>query len=89
MGLRFYLLVWLIRLPEIISKHSKRKPVMIFCCTRNSAIATAKDLAKLWTNSIPRKQPWPVGPKIPIVKNPDLKGKWSFQHNINTLANFI
>ncbi|KAH8701665.1 Sec63 Brl domain-containing protein [Talaromyces proteolyticus] len=61
------------KLPEIISKHSNRKPIMIFCCTRNSSIATAKDLAKLWTNTIPHRRPWSTGSRIPTVKNPDLK----------------
>ncbi|OKL61605.1 hypothetical protein UA08_03771 [Talaromyces atroroseus] len=61
------------KLPEIISKHSNRKPMMIFCCTRNSAISTAKELSKLWSNTIPYKRLWSAPVKIPVVKNADLK----------------
>lgn len=39
------------RLPEVIARHSSKKPIMIFCCTRNSAIATAKNLANIWASS--------------------------------------
>ncbi|KAL1988357.1 hypothetical protein VTN96DRAFT_10040 [Rasamsonia emersonii] len=61
------------KLPEIIAKHSNRKPIMIFCCTRNSAIATSKDLANLWSGTIPQKRLWRVGNKQLVVKNPDLR----------------
>ncbi|KAL1964042.1 hypothetical protein VTN77DRAFT_7588 [Rasamsonia byssochlamydoides] len=61
------------KLPEIIAKHSNRKPIMIFCCTRNSAIATSKDLANLWSETIPQRRLWSVGNKQLVVKNPDLR----------------
>ncbi|EED17429.1 DEAD/DEAH box DNA helicase (Mer3), putative [Talaromyces stipitatus ATCC 10500] len=61
------------KLPEIISKHSNRKPMMIFCCTRNSAISTAKELAKLWSNTIPQRRLWAGPVRMPAVKNTDLK----------------
>jgi ATP-dependent DNA helicase HFM1/MER3 len=49
------------RLPGVIAKHSSNKPIMIFCCTRNSAIRTAKNLGKLWaTNSQGRHWPAPT-----------------------------
>lgn len=61
------------KLPEIISKHSNKKPMMIFCCTRNSAISTAKELAKLWSNTIPQRRLWAGPVRMPVVKNTDLK----------------
>lgn len=63
------------RLPEIIAKHSKRKPLMIFCCTRNSAISTSKDLANLWSNTAAHKRLWDAGKTLPAVKNSDLRSK--------------
>jgi hypothetical protein len=61
------------RLPEIISKHTRRKPIMIFCCTRNSAITTSKELANLWAETNPPRRVWD-GPSRRIeVKNPDLR----------------
>lgn len=62
------------RLPEIITKHSNKKPMMIFCCTRNSAISTAKELSKLWSNTVPNRRMWAGPVRVPVVKNPDLKG---------------
>ncbi|KAI9811215.1 MAG: Sec63 [Pycnora praestabilis] len=47
------------KLPDIIAKHSNKKPIMIFCCTRSSAIHTAKALAKLWATKGPRDRHWP------------------------------
>ena len=46
------------KLPEVLKLHSKNKPVLIFCPTRNSSIATAKFLLKDYSmpdnnNSIP------------------------------------
>ncbi|QSS63303.1 hypothetical protein I7I51_00360 [Histoplasma capsulatum] len=60
------------RLPEVLEKHSKKKPTMIFCCTRNSAIATSKYLAKLWTSMNPPNRLW-NGPTRPVaVQNLEL-----------------
>ncbi|ODH47967.1 hypothetical protein GX48_05899 [Paracoccidioides brasiliensis] len=61
------------RLPEVIEKHSQKKPIMIFCCTRNSSIATSKYLAKLWTSTNPPNRLW-SGPTKPLgVQNPELR----------------
>ncbi|OJD22418.1 hypothetical protein ACJ73_06234 [Blastomyces percursus] len=61
------------RLPEVIEKHSKKKPIMIFCCTRNSAIATSKSLAKLWTSTNPPRRLWGGPAKHVVVQNPELR----------------
>ncbi|EER23433.1 DEAD/DEAH box helicase family protein [Coccidioides posadasii C735 delta SOWgp] len=61
------------KLPEVISKHSRRKPIMIFCCTRHSAISTSKNLAKLWTATNAPGRLWNSPKKPIIVQNQDLK----------------
>ncbi|KAI1613005.1 nucleotide-sugar transporter-domain-containing protein [Exophiala viscosa] len=53
------------RLPEIISQHGRGKPVMIFCSTRKSSIATAKALAETWSKSNPAHRLW-KGPSRPV-----------------------
>lgn len=61
------------KLPTVISTHSCRKPIMIFCCTRNSSVATAKELARLWSMMNPPARQW-KGPKTRLnVHNMDLK----------------
>ncbi|KMU87670.1 ATP-dependent DNA helicase MER3 [Coccidioides immitis H538.4] len=67
------------KLPEVISKHSRRKPIMIFCCTRHSAISTSKNLAKLWTATNAPGRLWNSPKKPIIVQNQDLKGV-AFHH---------
>ncbi|CAI7620851.1 unnamed protein product [Penicillium pancosmium] len=62
------------KLPDVIGTHSCQKPMMVFCCTRNSSVATAKDLARLWTMTNPPARLW-KGPTRHIeVHNEDLKG---------------
>ncbi|KAK5040369.1 ATP-dependent DNA helicase MER3 [Exophiala sideris] len=53
------------RLPDIISQHGHGKPVMIFCSTRKSSIATAKALAGTWSTSNPAHRLW-RGPTRPL-----------------------
>ncbi|KAJ5190289.1 uncharacterized protein N7498_009274 [Penicillium cinerascens] len=61
------------KLPDVIGMHSCQKPIMIFCCTRNSAATTAKDLARLWNITNPPSRHW-KGPGRRIeVHNEDLK----------------
>lgn len=61
------------KLPTVISTHSCRKPIMIFCCTRNSTVATAKELARLWSMMNPPARQW-KGPTARLnVHNLDLK----------------
>ncbi|KAE8148248.1 Sec63 Brl domain-containing protein [Aspergillus avenaceus] len=61
------------KLPHIIATHSCRKPMMIFCCTRNSSVATAKELARLWSMSNPPMRLWKGPTKRIEVNNADLK----------------
>ncbi|KAL4798557.1 Sec63 Brl domain-containing protein [Aspergillus venezuelensis] len=61
------------KLAEVIGTHSAKKPIMIFCCTRNSAVTTAKELAKLWSMSNHPARLW-RGPNSQMpVTNTDLK----------------
>ncbi|PLN84710.1 P-loop containing nucleoside triphosphate hydrolase protein [Aspergillus taichungensis] len=61
------------KLPDVIAMHSRRKPIMIFCCTRNSSMTTAKELAKLWSTSNPPARHWKGSSKGLEVLNADLK----------------
>ncbi|KAL2869850.1 putative DEAD/DEAH box DNA helicase (Mer3) [Aspergillus lucknowensis] len=61
------------KLPDIIATHSAKKPIIIFCCTRNSTVTTAKELARLWSMSNAPARLW-KGPNRAIpVTNMDLK----------------
>ncbi|KAL8674416.1 MAG: hypothetical protein Q9168_001208 [Polycauliona sp. 1 TL-2023] len=61
------------KLPEIIAKHSHKKPIMVFCITRKAATSTAKLLANWWTIKSARERQW-AGPTFKLVaQDPDLK----------------
>ncbi|KAL8734656.1 MAG: hypothetical protein Q9166_001312 [cf. Caloplaca sp. 2 TL-2023] len=65
------------KLPEIITKHSQKKPIMVFCVTRKSTVSTAKLLANWWTTKGVRDRQW-AGPTFKLVaQDPDLKGTLS------------
>ncbi|PWY64887.1 DEAD/DEAH box DNA helicase [Aspergillus eucalypticola CBS 122712] len=61
------------KVADIISSHSRKKPIMIFCCTRNSAVATAKELTRLWTMSNPPARLWKGPGRSMEVQNVDLR----------------
>ncbi|OJJ49132.1 hypothetical protein ASPZODRAFT_157591 [Penicilliopsis zonata CBS 506.65] len=67
------------RLPDVLSAHSCKKPVMIFCSTRNSSVATAKDLARLWTSTNPPARLWKGPSKHVEVHHVDLRSV-AFHH---------
>ncbi|KAF3257098.1 Sec63 [Orbilia oligospora] len=48
------------KLYEVIQKHSQRKPVMVFCATRNICVSTAKVLAEKWSSTSGRERHWPA-----------------------------
>lgn len=50
----------ILRLPDVIKKHSARKPTMVFCMTRQICQSTAKMLAEYWSSG---DRLWP-GPQI-------------------------
>lgn len=60
------------QIPEMINKHGRRKPTMVFCMTRKSSMSTAADLASFWANSR-RQQPWPAPKQTAAVGDPDLR----------------
>ncbi|GFF23913.1 ATP-dependent DNA helicase MER3 [Aspergillus udagawae] len=61
------------KLPDILGTHSCRKPIMIFCCTRNSCVATAKELARLWSMTNPPARLWKASGKHLEAHNADLR----------------
>ncbi|KAJ5082947.1 hypothetical protein N7532_011990 [Penicillium argentinense] len=62
------------KLPGVIEAHSCQKPIMVFCCTRNSSVATAKELARLWTVTNPPARHWEGPTKHIVIHNEDLRG---------------
>ncbi|KAI9741343.1 MAG: Sec63 [Cirrosporium novae-zelandiae] len=62
------------KLPGVIAKHSAGKPIMIFCCTRNSCISTAKLLANFWASARPQDRCWNAPGGQMIIENSDLRG---------------
>ncbi|KAL8962689.1 MAG: hypothetical protein Q9193_000938 [Seirophora villosa] len=61
------------KLPEIITKHSQKKPIMVFCITRKSTVSTAKLLANWWATKGPRERLW-AGPTFRLAaQDSDLK----------------
>ncbi|KAF2426590.1 P-loop containing nucleoside triphosphate hydrolase protein [Tothia fuscella] len=61
------------KLPEVISKYSHRKPIMVFCATRSAALATARTLANWWSTKSPKERYWEAPRKQTIVSDKDLK----------------
>ncbi|KAI4178367.1 MAG: hypothetical protein L6R41_008418 [Letrouitia leprolyta] len=61
------------KLPEIIAKHSHKKPIMVFCATRKSTVSTAKLLTNWWLTTGPQERQW-AGPTFRLaVQDADLK----------------
>ena len=44
------------KMPSIVAQYSKRKPVMIFCPTKESATRTADKLAETWHSAMPARR---------------------------------
>ncbi|KAL4908344.1 hypothetical protein BDW74DRAFT_175033 [Aspergillus multicolor] len=61
------------KLADVIGTHSAKKPIMIFCCTRNSAVTTAKELTRLWNMSNHPARLWKAPNKLIPVSNEELK----------------
>ncbi|KAF4556580.1 Sec63 Brl domain-containing protein 2 [Elsinoe fawcettii] len=52
------------RVPEIIQKYSKGKPIMIFCITRAACVNTAKVLAQWYATCRGDQRPWPTSNQV-------------------------
>lgn len=61
------------KLPAIVAKYSHRKPIMVFCITRKSAVNTAKLLANVWASKGSRDRHWEGPTQRLIVQDPELK----------------
>ena len=61
------------KLPDIIVKYSHKKPIMVFCITRKSAMNTAKLLANVWASKGWRDRHWEGPTQRLIVQDPELK----------------
>ena len=65
------------RLPDIIARNSRKKPIMIFCITRKSAVDTAKLLANMWVLVEPQDRHWEGPTRRLIVQDPELRNSLS------------
>lgn len=65
------------KLPDIISKYSAGKPLIVFCATRNSCVSTAKLIARWWTSKPSIDRMWRPPPKDVPVMNKDLRDTMS------------
>lgn len=61
------------KLPDIIANYSHKKPIMVFCITRNSTVNTAKLLANVWASKGPRDRYWEGPTQRIAVQDPELK----------------
>lgn len=61
------------KLPDIVTKYSHKKPIMVFCMTRNSTVSTAKLLANIWASRSPRDRHWEGPTHRIVVRDPELK----------------
>lgn len=61
------------RLPDIIAKYSHKKPIMVFCITRKSAVNTAKLLANVWAGERSGDRHWEGPTQRLTVQDPELR----------------
>ncbi|KAF2857666.1 hypothetical protein K470DRAFT_266674 [Piedraia hortae CBS 480.64] len=61
------------KLPEVITKWSQRKPIMVFCFTRKSCVETAKLLANWWATKSPNDRHWSAPLRQINVTDKELK----------------
>ncbi|KAK3113699.1 ATP-dependent DNA helicase MER3 [Teratosphaeriaceae sp. CCFEE 6253] len=61
------------KLPEVISKWSQGKPIMVFCFTRSSCVETAKLLASWWMTKGPEDRYWSAPRTRVAVGEKDLR----------------
>ncbi|GAB7364524.1 hypothetical protein MBLNU230_g5331t1 [Neophaeotheca triangularis] len=61
------------KLPEVIAKWSQRKPLMVFCFTRQACAETAKALSNWWATKSPKDRYWRASRKDIAVVDKDLR----------------
>lgn len=61
------------KLPDIISKYSQKKPIIIFCFTRKDTASTARALANWWSTKSSRDRYWKAPLHEVRVLDNDLK----------------
>ena len=61
------------KLPDIITKWSQKKPIMVFCFTRKSCEETAKILSNWWATKGTRERCWEAPRKHIVVEGKDLR----------------
>ncbi|KAI2618543.1 P-loop containing nucleoside triphosphate hydrolase protein [Hypomontagnella submonticulosa] len=56
------------KLKMLLAKHSKQKPIMIFCFTRKSCETTARQLAEWWSTCKAEDRAWPAPTRrVPVT----------------------
>ncbi|KAI1772219.1 P-loop containing nucleoside triphosphate hydrolase protein [Hypoxylon cercidicola] len=56
------------KLNLLLAKHSKKKPIMVFCFTRKACEQTAQKLVEWWSSSRTEDRAWPAPTKrVPVV----------------------
>jgi ATP-dependent DNA helicase HFM1/MER3 len=61
------------KIPEVIATYSERKPMMIFCATRNSTVNTAKLIANWWISRQGQDRIWNPPTKPLLFLNKELR----------------
>ncbi|EHL00396.1 putative ATP-dependent DNA helicase MER3 [Glarea lozoyensis 74030] len=61
------------KLPGLIRKHTRKKPIMIFCFTRKSCESTALKLAEWWTGQVAAERAWPSPSQRVVVGSKELQ----------------
>ncbi|KAI0887763.1 P-loop containing nucleoside triphosphate hydrolase protein [Annulohypoxylon maeteangense] len=56
------------KLTSLLSKHSQKKPIMVFCFARKSCEITARKLAEWWSNCSTDDKAWPAPTRrVPVI----------------------
>jgi ATP-dependent DNA helicase HFM1/MER3 len=61
------------KLPSLITKHTIRKPMMVFCVTRKICESTAAKLGVWWSSLRVTERPWPIPQQKVTVGSPELR----------------
>ncbi len=60
------------KLPALVAKHTRGKPMMVFCFTRKSCEGTAAKLAEWWGSVRVTDRPWPAPMQKVVVGSKEL-----------------